>query len=202
MKRHFLAVVLLACTAFGGSADGDALVAVLVDTSQATATSTNFLRSSVAAFIGGLSPTTDVLLATTGRRLQVRLAPTADRKKAIESANGITSDGGPTVLMDGLLEVDSRFIKKANRKATIVIITGDGSESSRGEPDAFNEWLRTLATRGIVAHAVVLKSGSNGLPEVVANAVVRSTGGRLETIGNPGLLKEKMDLLLAKITEL
>jgi hypothetical protein len=170
-------------------------VAVLVDTSQGTAGAMNFLRPALATLIAGLPEGTEVLLATTGRRLQVRVQPTADRKKAADSANGMASDGGGTVLMDGLLEIDDRFMKKAaNRKPVFIVVTSDGSESSRTEGDAFNAWLRTLAQRGVVAHAIVLKSG-NGLPEVVANALTQATGGRCETIGNPGLLKEKTDAL-------
>ena len=181
------------------AADSDRLVAVMVDTSQATAASMNLVRTAVATFIGGLPPVDEVLLATTGRRMQVRVAPTTDRKKAVDSANGMTADGGPTVLMDGLLEIDSRFIRKGNRNATFVIVTGDGTESSKGEPDAFNAWLKVLSTRGLVAHAVVLKSSSNGLPEVIANAVVQATGGRLETIGNAGSLLEKLDGIAARL---
>jgi hypothetical protein len=170
-------------------------IAVLVDTSQATAGAMSFLRSSVAALIAGLPEGTEVLLATTGRRLQVRVPPTLDRKKAADSANGMASDGGGTVLMDGLLEIDDRFMKKAaDRKSIFIVVTADGSENSRTEGDAFNAWLRTLPSRGVVAHAIVLKSGS-GLPEVVANALTQATGGRCETIGNPGLLKEKTDAL-------
>ncbi|HZR25930.1 MAG TPA: hypothetical protein VFA59_20185, partial [Vicinamibacterales bacterium] len=111
----FYALILLGCTMPARAADSDRLVAVMVDTSQATAASMNLVRTAVATFIGGLPPVDEVLLATTGRRMQVRVAPTTDRKKAVDSANGMTADGGPTVLMDGLLEIDSRFIRKGNR---------------------------------------------------------------------------------------
>jgi len=176
-------------------------VAVVVDTSQATVGSFNLVRPAASTLIEGLPEGTEVLLATTGRRMQVRVPPTTDRKKLLDSARGLTSDGGPTVLMDGLLEIDERFMRKANdRKPVFVIVTGDGSEGSvRTDGAAFNTWLRTLAPRGVVAHAVVLKSG-NGLPEVVANAMTQATNGHFETIGNAGLLQGKMEALAALLS--
>ena len=199
-RRSFvLGVVASVLVATTGSAAVGTRVAVLVDTSQGTAASMTFLRSAVASLITGLPEGTEVLLATTGRRLQVRVPPTIDRRKAADSAAAMTSDGGATVLMDGLLEVDERFMRTASdRTSVFVIVTSDGSESSRTDPDAFNAWLRTLPPRGVVAHAVVLKSG-NGVPEVVANAIAQATGGRCETIGNAGLLKEKMDALSGRL---
>jgi hypothetical protein len=43
----------------------------------------------------------------------------------------------------------------------------------------------------------VLKSG-NGPPEVIANALAQATGGRCETIGNAGLLQEKMSAIVMR----
>lgn len=182
------------------SASGPARVAILVDTSQATAGAMNFVRAATAALISGLPDDTEVLLATTGRRLQVRLAPTTDRQKALGSTKGLTSDGGPTVLMDALLEIDDRFMRKsADRAPVFVILTGDGSESSKTDGDQFNSWLKTLPARHIAAHAVILKNG-NGVPEVVAHALCQATQGRCEAVGNGGLLEERMASLAAWLT--
>ena len=189
-------------TTTGRTAATGSRVAVVVDTSQATANSMNFLRSAVATLITRLPEGTEVLLATTGRRLQVRVAPTVDRRKAADSANAMTSDGGPTVLLDGLLEIDERFMRNVNgRNGVFVLVTGDGSESSKSEGTAFNSWLATLSARSIVAHAVVLKTG-NGVPEVVAKAIAGATGGRCETIGSAALLQDKMEAIAAMVAQL
>jgi VWA domain-containing protein len=193
--------IALSAAARGSAlAAGPARVAMLVDTSQATAGAMNFVRSAVGALIAGLPDDTELLLATTGRRVQVRLAPTTDRQKALASAKGLTSDGGPTVLMDALLELDDRFMRKSvDRTAVFVILTGDGSESSKTDGDQFNTWLKTLPGRGLAAHAVILKNG-NGVPEVVAHALCQATQGRCEAVGNGGLLAEKMASLAAWLT--
>src|SRR5215831_15269024 len=131
----------LALTAPGRAvtAGGRLRVAILVDTSQATAGSINFVRSAVSTLIARLADDTEVVIVTTGRRAQVRTPPTTDRKKAQDSANGLTADGGGTALMDGLVEVDERFMRKAgDRKPVFVVVTGDGSENSKIDGDAFN----------------------------------------------------------------
>jgi Mg-chelatase subunit ChlD len=106
------------------------------------------------------------MFITTGRQVRVRLQPTTDRRKALEFAAGLFSDGGATPLRDAILEVDSRYFRKLeNRWPVFVILTGDSAESSApGERDAFNKWLTDLPARGIAAHAFALKYRGGGFP--------------------------------------
>mgnify|MGYP003693631119 CR=1 FL=1 len=92
-----------------------ARVALLVDTSAGTSASLTQLRAGLAAFIDALPPGPDILFVTTGRRIQVRVPPTTDRQKVKESIAGLLSDGGPTPLMDGLLE-SGRAIHEQGRR--------------------------------------------------------------------------------------
>jgi len=49
------------------------------------------------------------------------------------AANGLFSDGGATPLMDALMEVDDRFMRKVeDRWPVFVLVSGDGAESSAG----------------------------------------------------------------------
>jgi Mg-chelatase subunit ChlD len=173
-------------------------VAVVVDTSAGTSSATNFVRSSVAAFVDAMPEGTEMLLASTGRRMQVRVPPTTDRKKVEDSARSLTNDGGPTPLMDALREIDDRFMRKAaDREAVYVILTGDGSESSR-DPDSFSAWLRTLPGRHVTAYAVVLKLG-NGTLEAIIRALTQTANGQYDTVGNGGELEEKMRAVAQRI---
>jgi Mg-chelatase subunit ChlD len=173
-------------------------IAILVDTSLGTSTSLHLIKSAVASFIEALPEGPEVMLVSTGRRAQVRVQPTTDRKKVAQSVNGISSDGGPTPLMEAVLEVDERFMRKGVRPM-YVLVTSDGSESSaQGTGEKFNAWLPTLGPRHAVAHAVVLKSG-NGFPEQIARALVQATGGVFETIGNAGLLADRLKVIAERI---
>jgi Mg-chelatase subunit ChlD len=175
-------------------------IALLIDTSAGTSAAMHQVRSSVATFMDALPPAHEVLLVSTGRRVQFRVPPTTDYKKIKDSAAGLTADGGPTPLMDALREVDDKYMKTAQDRAlTFVIVTGDGSESSQNtDARAFNAWLSTLWTRHVAAYALVLKS-ANGGADAVADAVVTATSGRIETVGNGGALAARMKELAQRI---
>jgi Mg-chelatase subunit ChlD len=170
-------------------------VALLLDTSEAAAPAISAIRSGAVAFIDALPAEDEIVLVSTGRRVQVRVQPTTDRKKLAAAANGLLSDGGPTPLADALLEVDERFMKKAEHPA-YVIVTGDGPDSSiRTDDKTFNSFLQRLREEQTPAHAVVLKYKGNGMAEAIASLVVRASGGRLESMSDGKALSEKMKAL-------
>jgi hypothetical protein len=176
-------------------------IALLVDTSDGIGAAMPQIRAGVLAFADALPPEHELMLVTTGRRAQVRVQPTTDRKKIKDSAGGLTADHGPTPLMDAIVEIDERFMRKAgDRWPAFVIITGDGSESSvRSDDQAFNQWLATLARRSISFDAIVLKYSGNGLPEMIANAVTRATGGRVEVTTVAGSLPDRMKAIAERL---
>ena len=184
-------------------------VAVLVDTSDAAGSSLNPLRSALAEFFGTLPPEHEAMLITTGRQLRIRVQPTLDRKKLVDTAKGLFMDGGSTVLMDGVLETDDRFMKKAeDRWPVFVVLTSDGTEgSAEARENEFNKWLQALAPRGITVHAIVLKvtagqtGGRNttGLPEMLAMNMTQASGGRYEFVNTATSIPEKMRALAAAV---
>ena len=107
----------------------------MLDTSVGTAPALNHMRAAVAGFLDALPPDDEVVLITTGRQVRVRLGPTTDRQKLKDMAASLFNDGGGTVLMDGLLEIDERFFRKAERRWPVfVIFTSDGQRSQRRRP--------------------------------------------------------------------
>ena len=133
-------------------------IALFLDTSDAASPALTHMRAAAVGFLDALPPEDEVLIVTTGRQARVRVPPTTDRRKLKETAGGLVTDGAGTVLMDGLLEIDDRFFKKANdRWPVFVIFTSDGTESSAGGHEKeFNEWAVALGARGATVHAFVL----------------------------------------------
>lgn len=171
-------------------------IALLVDTSAGTREDLPQLRRGLTALLAAIPDDQEIALISTGRRVETRVPPTLDRKKLQNSVNSLLPGDGPTPLMDAIIEVDERFMRNAgNRSPLFVIITGDGSESSKlVEGETFNRWLTTLQRRRVVAHAIVLKKG-NGIPEVIAAAVARITGGYFEAVGTGALLATRLQSL-------
>jgi hypothetical protein len=184
-----------------GPADLPMRIALMLDTSAGTAPVLNHMRAAAVAFLDALPPEDEVVLITTGRQVRVRMPPTTDRQKLKDMAAGLFNDGGPTVLMDGLLEIDERFFRKAeNRWPVFVIFTSDGTEGSAGGREGeFTKWALVLAQRGISAHALVLKTPkgrglpeSNGMPEIVAENLTQNTAGDYDVMNSTAILPEKM----------
>jgi von Willebrand factor type A domain len=169
-------------------------IALVIDTSDSTTEAVSMIRKGLADFLDALPPQHEVLMASTGRQMRVRVPPTTDRKKLGDAARGLFSDGGATRLMDGLLEIDDRFMKDAeDRWPVFVIVTGDGAESSAGGNEKkFNDWVRGLPARGIVAHGIVLKYKGQGMPEVVTSQMAQTTGGRYDFMNTSNSLPAKL----------
>jgi hypothetical protein len=180
-----------------GLAQSPMRVAIFVDTSDGTANAINQIRSGLAAFLEALPPDAEVMFVSTGRQVRVRLQPTTDRKKAQDLAKGLFSDGGATPLRDAILEADDRFFKKAaDRWPVFVILTGDSAESSAPANETlFNKWLNDLPARGISAHGFALKYRGGGVPDLVAEHVVQTAGGRFDFMNTANALPEKLKVL-------
>ena len=129
------------------------------------------------------------------------MPPTADRTKLKSSAAGLTTDGGPTTLMDALREMDDRFLRKAaDRWGVFVVITGDGSESSKDTDEvAFNAFVTDVRRRGVLANAIVLKTTGTGLPEVIATTIVKATGGHYAVMSNGGGITDAATTLAGQL---
>ncbi len=184
-------------------------VAVLVDTSDAANPSLNPVRMALGRFFDTLPPEHEAMLISTGRQMRVLVQPTLDRKKLKDAASSLFMDGGGTQLMEGILEIDDRFMKKAeDRWPVFVILTTDGSEGSpEARENEFNKWLQALAPRGVTIHAIVLKvaagqtSGRNntGVPEVLAMNMTQASGGRYDVVNTANSLPDKMKTLAAAL---
>jgi len=185
-----------------GPAKDPMRIALMLDTSDAAAPALTHLRAGVLAFLDALPPEDEVILITTGRQVRVRVPPTTDRKKLKDTANALFTDGGGTVLMDGLLEIDDRFYKKADdRWPVFVIFTSDGTEGSAGAREKeFMKWAVALAGRGITAHAFVYKTPKGSqMPDIIAENLTQNTGGRYDNMNTTTALPEKMKALGEKL---
>jgi hypothetical protein len=176
-------------------------VAIFVDTSAATASAIVQIRAAASAFIDTLPPESEIVLVTTGRRTQVRVPPTTDKAKLKGSASGMLSENGPTALMDALVDVDERFMRKSgDHWPVFVILTGDGGENSKVDEQEFNRWISEVARRGASVNALVLKGSNLGLPGQIASTLTRATHGHYASVGLGGGIAEGMTTLADQLT--
>jgi VWA domain-containing protein len=201
LRRLSVGAAMLLTAAPPLSAARSMRVAVLVDTSAATASAIVQIRAAVAAFIDTLPPESEMILVTTGRRTQVRVPPTTDKAKLKNSASGMLSENGPTALMDALVDVDERFMRKAGERWPVfVILTADGNDSSKEDEQEFNRWLSDVTRRGVSANAIVLKASALGLTGSIATVITRSTHGHYASMGMTSGIPEAMTKLADQLT--
>jgi VWFA-related protein len=195
-------------------------VLLLVDTSETMSNKLiNPLRAGLQALIDGIPPENEIVLATMGRQMRVRVQATldrkdpqaaTDRKKLKDTAGSFFSDGGGTVLLDSLAETYDRFLAKADDRApVIVIVTTDGPETSTStREDEFSKLVQALVARDAVVHAIVLSdttkaitgsSSSAGTQSVVTMHLTQSTGGHFETIHSATALADRLQVVSAEI---
>ncbi|HEY2151382.1 MAG TPA: VWA domain-containing protein [Vicinamibacterales bacterium] len=185
-----------------GLATNPMRVALMVDTSDAANAAIAHIRTGVVSFLETLAPEQEVMLVTTGRQMRVRVPFTTDRKKLVSTAGGLFGDGAGTPLMDALLEVDQRFMSKADdRWPVFVIVTSDGTESSTSVRDKeFNRWVDGLRYRAATVEAIALKArGNGGLPEVIAMNACTNTGGHYDSILASSALPDKLKALATQM---
>lgn len=177
-----------------GLAQSPMRVALIVDTGDGMEKAVNHLRAAIGEFADALPPPHEIMIVSTGRQMRVRVQPTTDRKKIKDAGAGLFLDGGGTPLMDALMEIDDRFMKKAeDRWPVFVIVTSDGTETSAGANERkFNEWLAVLPSRGVSAHAIVIKYRGGSMTEVVAEHVTQTAGGHYDYGNTSNSLPEKL----------
>jgi VWA domain-containing protein len=183
-----------------GLAKSPMRVALLVDTSDGTGEKAiNHIRAALGEFADALPQPHEIMLVTTARQPRVRVQPTTDRKKLKDSGTALFTEGGATTLSDTLMDIDDRFMRKAeDRWPVFVIVTGDGGEASAPASEKkFNDWLYALPLRGISAHAISLKYHGGGNPEIIAAHVAQTAGGHYDFINTSNSLPEKMKAIAA-----
>jgi len=169
-------------------------IALMIDTGDPITPALNHLRAGLLAFADAVGPEPELMMVSLGRQVRVRLPPTTDRKKFKDSAAGLFGDGGATVLSDGLMEIDDRFMRKAeDRWPVFVIVTADGAEGSAGANEKkLNDWIRALPARDIAVHAVVIKYRGGGQPEIVAGHATETASGHYDVVNTSNSLPDKL----------
>jgi len=199
----FRAFVTLALVSFTTAAQAAPAmrIAVLIDNGAATSAALPQMRTALAAFLDALPASAEVALASTGRRVQVRMPPTSDVAKLKSNVAGLLTENGPTALLDALQEVEQRFLRKpGDRWPVLIVITGTGSENSKdNDEQAFSRWLADTAHRGVSGNAIVLKTSGNSLPEMIATTLVKATGGHYAVMSSGAGMADALTTLAGQL---
>ena len=140
-------------------------IALIVDSSEATAGGIIDIRAGLQAFVNAIPEEHEIGLMTIGRQMRVRAQPDAERVHLRQMVAEFASDGGRTTLLDGLREVDERFMRRLEdgRWPVYVIVSTDGPEGSGSiSSDRYVELVESMLLRGAIAHARIIQVARRG----------------------------------------
>ena len=178
-------------------------IAVLVDNGFMTGSTITPVRSALESLMAGVPEDDEFVLGTLSPEFRVKVKPTADRRELLAGVNMLfanTTSG--TALIDGIVEVDDRFLKNTrDRWPVFVIITSDSPETSGRQIEEFNRRIQELVQRGARAHAIVVSysTKARGNEPELCMALTQSTGGTFDPIAALTSLPDKLKGIAARI---
>ena len=133
--------------------------------------------------------------------MRIRTPVTLDRQRLHKDASSFTSDGGANTFIESLMEVDSRFLKKATDKWSVIVllITDSGDSHEEIRIDAYNKFAAEFRARQGVSHAIVVKGRNASAYTEIAKHFVGNTGGIFEEIILANLVPDKMKAIGERI---
>ena len=176
-------------------------IVLLVDASISTATMLTDFRNGLKAFLDAIPEDAEIVFATTGGQLRIRVPPTTDRQKLYAAAARYASDGGANVFLDALLETNQRFFKKAPDRWPVFAILTTDLVQPRGEPqvDEYNYFVNDFIARGGRAHVLLIRATNTSMTTEIASNLARNTGGLYDAMAIANSLPTKMQVLANRI---
>jgi TPR repeat protein len=172
-------------------------IAILIDTGGKIRelNAENQLRDGLESFLRTLAPHHEVSLVTLAPNLQRREDFTTDRRKLIDKATGLFSEGGFPRMMDGLRETSERLetwergFEVRDPWSVIVLVVANGADgSSNINPEQYSDFVNDLVKRQATVHAVVLM----GEGTMQATTQTGASLARPEPIAVPDLLPDPL----------
>jgi VWA domain-containing protein len=177
-------------------------IVLMVDASGPAARFIPDFRSALNVFVDALPPEHEVVLVSISDQLRVRMPPTTDRARLRTAIANFSADGGGTVLVDGVLEADRRFLRAADRWPVFVVLTTATTLTHGSVPvEEFNAFLHNFSVRAGSAHTIVVRGAqAGGLNAEVARVMAETSHGLFDQLAITNSLPDRMKVIAARIT--
>ena len=178
-------------------------IALLLDTGTAAEQAMSPLKNAVAAFLDAIPATDEVAIMSIGRQPRLRGRVTADKVRAKAEAKSLFTDGGATVMLDGMRDSYNQFMKQPEVRWPVwVIVTTDSTDgSAQMQANAYNNFVGELRMKGASVHAIVLQQNNMGSIVEFALNLTKNTGGMYDAISTATGLEDRLKKVAARIVE-
>ena len=189
-----------------GPATDPLRIAVLVDTSQATAPHIGDLRNALRGFFAALRGKHDIALFGFGDRPTLLADFTRDAARLEEGVGRVFSQSGSgAYLLDAIIEVSQRLRTRESPRSAIVVMTAEGPELSYRDHhrlvlDALQAADTTLHSFVLTRHRVRPLTEAARQREFALSNGAQLTGGRREDVLTSMALRPRLESLAAELT--
>ncbi|HEV3059858.1 MAG TPA: VWA domain-containing protein [Vicinamibacterales bacterium] len=179
-----------------------ARIALLVDNSDEAVGVLKPLRTGLQAFIDGTPVQDEIAILTFGRQIEVRTAPTTDRRRLRQVAASVSADyGSGTALIESLLQAHRQFTRgPGSHWPVFVIVTADHAEISRQKQTGFNAFVSELQQTQATVYAVLFSVDRGLLTATVTSDLVRNTRGLRLASSTAADLPMNLDAIARRIS--
>ena len=183
-------------------ANGPMRIVLIVDTTAGADRWRSGVKTGLTAFVEAIPQPHEIAVVTIGAQFRVHAQPMTDRVKLKDTVNKLGSDGGGNVLLDGLRESESRFMKKEGvRWPVYVILTTDSALDTSMRTEDVNKMFDDILSRGTTVHAVVMQNSGPTVTTEIANNLTKNTGGSYEFLTTVNNLQGKLTELGSRIAQ-
>ena len=189
-------------TTQGGAEPGDPMrIVILLDNSDSMVDTMPILRRGMQQFLSALPPNHELMLATTGGHLNIRVEPTRDYLTVSQSVTQIQPmRASGNALIGSVEEIYARYLRGVERRyPMLVIIANDGRDmSQRFTRESLNKLLQDLTKSGVRVNALLLNPAGfrgvigTGMVFDFTMEMIKRSGGVFESATSgtsPGKLK-------------
>jgi Mg-chelatase subunit ChlD len=176
-------------------------IAFLVDTSNQAEQMIGVARTALNGFLASYTGSDEIALMAIGRQARLVLKPTTDKAKIKKAIDGLFTDGGATVVLDGVRDTFSQIMKQPDVHWPVIVVlttaTVDGSASM--QPDAYAKFVDEMRMKGTTVHAIAVQNKELGNAVEYAQDLAKATGGSFEVIASSSPLAERLKALGTRI---
>jgi len=183
-------------------ANGPMRIIIMVDTGGSADPWQSGVKSGLTAFVEAIPPQHEIGVVTIGRQFRVHLAPTLERVKLKDTVNRLGSDGGGNVLLDGLHEAETRFMKKEGvRWPVYLLLTTDAVLDNNLPSEEVNKMFADLQARGTTVHTLAMQNKGPSVTTEFAMTLSKNTGGSFNLLTTVNALAGRLKEVGTQIAE-
>ena len=185
-----------------GLANGPMRIILMVDTTDGAERWQSGIKTGLTDLLEAIPQPHEIGVVTIGRQFRVHAQPMTDHVKLKDAVNKLGKDGGGNLLLDGLREAETRFMKKEGvRWPVYVILTTDAALDNNMQVEEVNKMFADMVARATTFHVVGLQNTGPTATTEIGQTLAKNSGGTYTMLTTTNALQTKLREIGTQIAE-